>query len=89
MVGPIYSEECDCPSGTQKWLMDQARCPPISPQILTDLKPFPIIRPEYNRKVELILENLNIKRKGFIVLVNGLLVSSFFTKITNIDVFYL
>ncbi|XP_022646110.1 KDEL motif-containing protein 1-like isoform X3 [Varroa jacobsoni] len=49
--GPIYSEECDCPSGTQRWLMDQARCPPISPQILTDLKPFPIIRPEYNRKV--------------------------------------
>ncbi|OQR75317.1 KDEL motif-containing protein 1-like [Tropilaelaps mercedesae] len=49
--GPIHPEECDCPSGIQKWLIDQARCPPLSRQILKDLKPFPIIRPKYNRKV--------------------------------------
>ena len=51
--GPIEPEECDCPIGIQRWLLDVAKCPKISNQILDDLAPFSQggIRPNYNREI--------------------------------------
>lgn len=51
--GPIEPEECDCPIGIQRWLVDVAKCPKISDQILEDLAYFERerVRPNYNREI--------------------------------------